>query len=335
MNDIEEFNKLINKHFQYLEKEEEWDKLFFHEGYYGKNSSLDDYSCPEYELPVTFFYENEIKSLSKNMKQGLKEIILGKNEIPTRTLNALKKRNLLDDSKVLNDIGRVIAISFVSLEKQCELLGIEFEKIQNDKCNERPEICVLNFYENQKYNGFFTEGKVIFAIIQTIIMSVLYPLSEPYFKYEDSLRLKFKGLNLCVKFKENIYKEIYDAFENINNENFIHFFNLLKSIQKQTIFNTPPTSMDYGLSDDFIDYDSEKALMLFKVLGSDIIKNLFIKINNSELVYAGWTDLVIFNQKECCFVEVKKTDKLIPSQIITLLSLKSLNIKIKVNKLVS
>jgi len=307
--------------------------IYFEDGCYRKFVSLieEPLIIKKYEQPLTYYYSDIIDSLSDNMKLGLIDIIIGDNKLVIKTLKALTKRKLINENILTHD-GWVIAISLLSLDKQCDLLGIEYEQIRHHLIN-KPEESILDFYQKKNFHGFFSEGKILFQIMKSIIISVLYPKSKHLFKYEDSLRLNLRCLHLNAKFKHEVFLEILEAFKYINKEMFIYYFNLLKSVESQIIFDTPPTRMDFGQNLDYINYDTDHAYLLYIKMGHEIFVEIFSRLNKNELDLIGWPDLIVFNEDDYCFIEVKKKDKLIPSQIRTIPKLKSLGLKIKVNRI--
>ena len=319
----------------YLKKRKEWETVFFKNGFYG-NYNLNNHTQRQpYQPPVSRKYEYLLKTLSKTMKEGLKNIIEENENTPIKTISALRKRNLLKETEnKLSEQGRVLAISLLSLDKQCKILDLDLTRISPcDNNHQKTEINVLDYYKKNGYSGFYSEGHLIFEIIKVFILCALYPKSIPFFRFIDELRIKFIGsVILNTEFSEPFYHEIIQTIETVDEELFIEHFKINNSIQRQSSFKRLGGEMNIGVQEHFPEYDIEEVLLFMRVFTRENFKKIFEKLNQNMTDFSGWPDLLIFNDSEYILFEVKKSDKLIPSQIITLPILKSLGLRVAINK---
>ena len=319
----------------YLKKRKEWETLFFKNGFYGNYDLNKNPQWLPNEPPVSRKYGYLLKSLSKTMKEGLKNIIEEKENTQLKTISALRKRNLLKETdNNLTEQGRVLAISLLSLDMQCEILDLDLARISPcDNNQKKIEISVLDYYKKKGYFGFYIEGHLIFEIIKVFIMCTLYPKSIPFFHLIDELRIKFLGsVILSTDFSEPFYNEIIHTIETADENQFIEYFKINNSIQRQSIFKRLAGEMNIGLQEPFPEYDIKEVLLFMRVFKRENFRKIFEKLNKNMTEFSGWPDLLIFNDSEYILVEVKKSDKLIPSQIITLPILKSLGLRVAINK---
>lgn len=328
---------MIDDTGKYISKPEEWEMTFFKNGFYGKKHQKDHPRVKTYEPTVSWQYFSLINSLSKTMKGGLINLLENKANIPLKTISALRKRKLLNETDYkLTELGKILAISLLSLDRQCEILGLDLKRISPcDNYQRRIEFNVLDYYKNHDYFGFYSEGSLIFDITKVFIMCALYSKSIPFFDSIDELRIKFSGSYILTReFSDDFYHEIIYNIETANDEIFREHFEISKSIQKQSTFKFFGGEMNRGPQEYFAEYDTEEVLLFMRVFGRNNFRKVFEKFNQKALDFSGWPDLLIFNHKEFMLVEVKKSDKLIPSQIITLPKLKSLDLGVEINKCV-
>ncbi len=335
-NDIEEINEFIKELQLSIESDKkeasDWSNLFESDENIIANHLIYSKNNPFRKSP-TIYYSDILNSLSKTMKFALKDLVIKNSPIQTATIKALEKRNLFQNQNLTID-GKIIAVSLLSLKEQCRILQIEYKEVQCINYG-RPESLIIEHYQNQNFNGVFTESRLVIGILKTVLLSVLYPKASKIFNIEDSFRLQFLGYPILHSiFSNETYKEITNAFKNIESEEFFYYFNLNKTIETQTIFCTGNFTLSGTGDTGYIDFDPDSAYKIFKLLGSEKLIEIFKKINRNMILYAGWPDLIVFNIDSYSFIEVKKNDKLLPTQIATFIELISLGMNIKVNRCV-
>lgn len=249
-----------------------------------------------------------MKQITKPMEKALLEVYRKKTAkgINKGTLKALYVRGLVDDLNIITSLGMRYAISKLPLYKQCDELGLKLEKLKLGY-SDRPESAVLEHYRKLGYTGVSCEGIGILTILKALMLDKLAELN-PFNDRDDSCTRNLEAQFTILEYKTN---EIIPTIKTTTRDTFISNF--------REIIEKPFISLEYPeLSIDF-------ASALFDATDKKTFVNVANKIAEDPYTYRnGWPDLTLIKGAEVLFVEVKTTDKLHESQLITIPVMRSI-----------
>lgn len=249
-----------------------------------------------------------MRKISTEMKAALRETLCGDSiGVKQGTLNALVRRGLMDKNGELTTEGWRTAVESLRLPEQCSHLGLPFEQIEGVQFGKEPERIVWKHYIQQGYEGAYCEGGPILLIIRAAALDVLAELN-PFGSREDACN-RFTEAQL--KIHENYIPAIASAVEKADLSSVVRGF--------REIYCSLMVKEAYpGLTESAIS-------AIFSTLGSSALRGITEVIAADPYQYrAGWPDLTLTKDGKMLWVEVKTTDKLHMSQIITMRKLKQL-----------
>lgn len=236
------------------------------------------------------------------MIQSLKEMYsdndLGK--INKSTLNALKKRNLINENGSVTPLGKRHVIGKMPLVKQCKEINIQLNEISLNYTG-RPEQALLMHFESQGYIGSYHEGGSVFTILKAFMLDKLEELNTFKSREDACNRYLEAQLTILSNDIEYLVKSIHSTPKN-------RFLQNLKDILRQDFIKSeyPGITIEFGSA-------------LFEAIDSDILVKIVQKLSEDPYTYrSGWPDLAIIKGKTIKFIEVKTTDKLHESQLVTI-----------------
>jgi len=283
-------------------------------------------------LSLTKHFRYLKKELSSSMNKALRNILLGNPvSVTSRTLNALKKRELVDEEFNLSESARVLTVLSLPLTKQCEFLNIELVQ-KNIPSGKTHEESVLKYFDNLGYNGFHSEGDVVFTILQAMLMHSMMPFLKHLQMKKVDIEYRFLSRLLNRPINKQIETQILDRFKNISRKELHECINILQNARQKTVFETSTVTINLGENSDYKIYEIDSLLDAYSAIGKDILIMIFRKINSSEIKMVGWPDVMVYNDDSFKLIEVKKRDKLTPTQIITLPTLLESNLPVGVYK---
>ncbi|MCS5709203.1 VRR-NUC domain-containing protein [Candidatus Berkiella cookevillensis] len=195
---------------------------------------------------------------------------------------------------------RYPAILKMPLSKQCSELGIEFEKL-NFAYQRKPEVSLLSYYQELGYIGSSLEGIAILTVLKALMLDKLSELNP----FKDRLDACQRYLEAQLTILENEIGVIVASIKNVSKQRYLSNFEEI--ILSPFIMSSHP-----GLSMQFAD-------AIFNAINTDYFIKLTLKIAEDPYTYrSGWPDLTIVKDQEVRFIEVKTTDKLHKSQLVTI-----------------
>jgi len=281
---------------------------------------------------------NGIKILNSEISYFISAILKNRPIDSKEIIQKFQKKCICDYNGYLTERGRVVTISYLSLEGQCNILGIKLE-YESIIITEGTEVSVLEFYKKQGYQGCISEASIIGVILYCLCFDKLYPLHlEKYNIDKDSFSF-FSGdkvFSMAESYSQSTggYIEYFDKLK-------IELINIIKNSNEKIVrknFNEifkiqyPCNQDDWktlGINEDLI-------IKIYKGLGNEEFAKIGTLYFNDPYVYSkGWPDLTIVKDNKVKFIEVKVRDKLQRSQIITISTLKkSTNLYISVLKII-
>jgi len=275
-------------------------------------------------------------NIPKSVRQYFKESIRENSPIKSiEIIQKYQKNDICDKNGNLTERGRVVAISYLPLEEQCNILGIKLE------CEPIPiegetEKGVLKFYKKQGYKGCYSESEIISVILYCICFNRLFPLHlEKYNEDINSSCWVLDGKKFTIA---ESYSQSIGAYGRYFNQLKTELINLIENANEQVIrenFNKI-FRMQYPYNQERWEYqgiDENLVVDIYKGLGNEEIARTGIYYLNS--LSQGWPDLAIVKDNKVRFIEVKRKDKIRRSQIIMFKDLKkSTRLDISVLKII-
>ena len=267
--------------------------------------------------------------LSPAMRNSLKKYLLDGNvsiKLPARTLNALRARKLVGGNNKLTKAGTVVALKTVSLEKQCEILRIPIETLKLKREYVDPSIDALFYFKRQGNMCSSCEGvairKVIFCLYAHKLIKI--PIKKGENSFFDGLRTYpfAVGLDILLDM-DSIQDSDYDSFTD-------ELLSTIDVCSRDTFLANYRELFPKGFCWNGV--DELFAAQLFDILGTDELGNLArIILSDPDVFNKGWPDLTLIRDGVVELLEVKTTDKLHESQLITIpamLESSSINVKV-------
>lgn len=253
--------------------------------------------------------------VSKTMRATLRNLLRQpqKTDAQKGTLNALKRRNLVNDAGQLTNEGYVYALSLCPLQEQIEFLDIPLSHIELPKSPERPEFDLMEIYKNKGWSGCFAEGGAVFVLLYAIWFDTLLPYVEEEYDndidYVEYTMYNVYSYNLYLDDIPDAHTKLLQAIQDISRKSVASNYDKIESLQySDTWF---PYGY-YGISKSLI-------LQLFDWLGRDrLVLIASILLEDRYLFSKGWPDLTLVRNGNVRFVEVKTTDKLHFSQLVVM-----------------
>ena len=265
-------------------------------------------------------FDGVINDLSKTMKKTLQTALLNNNECECRknTLNALNDRKLCNETGKLTSQGWVTAIALSSLKRQLEELSLSCMEI-NLPYKKDPEIAVRDFLLNrQNYKKVcFAEGGDIRILLycmcftETLAAKRALPYSD-----ESSIR---GSMYTCPFGHSPLSKEeTLTAISKAKVSDIKYAFYTIKEWQRERGWegDSWPFHNYSGLNFSFLN-------LLFRSLGNGtLVRIAEMYLKDPYAYHKGWPDLTAIDRNNHVkLFEIKTTDKLHSSQIITIFSM--------------
>ena len=263
-----------------------------------------------------------MKKLTKNMEIILRDAYAGENiNGANRTyLKGLISRDLLSDDLSLTEQGRLHSLCRLPLVSQCEDIGVPMQTMEWDK-SEKPEIWVSNYYSELGLVNAYCEGGAIGLVIKGLCLDALTRTS--YFYGSDISAREDACLGGIVTLASKSEIELSEIIAAIHGTNKSKYLSACEEI-----LSYPMISEWYpGVTMAFVD-------KMYEALSKSEYERIARWVAVDSAHRNGWPDITLIKDGRACFVEVKTTDKLHHSQLITIPSLLGLlDSSIKVLKL--
>lgn len=253
-----------------------------------------------------------MKAPTKSMETILRDAYNEKSiEGSNKTLlKGLHSRGLLNENLALTREGRLHVLAKLSLSSQCDALDIPIQTKEWDRST-KPEIWASRQYSQQGFPNAYCEGGAIGTVIKALSLDALTRTSYFYGTCvnprEDAC---LKGVVTLARKNENELNEIIEDIHQTDRQKY------LKACEE--ILSYPATREWYpGLELEFLD-------AMYDALTKEEYERIARWIALEPEYRNGWPDITLVGNKEVYFVEVKTTDKLHRSQLITMPALQEL-----------
>jgi hypothetical protein len=251
------------------------------------------------------------EKLTPRMKTVLMEIFHSDNSLKINkgTIKSLIKRELIAENRTLTHEGWLQAMKFLSLKKQCELLELQCD-IQKWEKDTKPECHAFDFFTKHGFVGSYCEAGGIGLVLKSLSLDAL--TATNVFKNDPEIARTRACLGGIVVLAHKDNDELEMVYEDIRRTDKAKFLASCEEIlQYDMIHEWYP-----GLTIEF-------ASAMFEALTKEIYVKIAKWISISTEHRNGWPDLTLVKNGKIKFVEVKTSDKLHRSQLITMPALKN------------
>jgi len=251
--------------------------------------------------------------LSSPMQKALRQTVLndqGKVFISQQTLRALQHRKLIGPEGEPTPLGIVFALSLSPLKEQCKYIGLEIVKINIKKKYRDPAVDGMYHFLGKGNQCCYSEGVDIRKLIYCLYFHKLSQLTKPGWKFF------FEGTNmypLAVGLGLFDFEDYVNDFETIEDD----LVNIVLDIKRDVFLSNYRRLYKKGFS--WFGADEFFAIKVFEMLGQERLARILKMFFMDRYAFSvGWPDLTVIIENEVHFVEIKTTDKLIISQLITI-----------------
>lgn len=188
----------------------------------------------------------------------------------------------------------------LSLESQCQMLSLPLDEIELSYSG-KPEPALLQHFETQGYIGSSNEGITFHTVLKALMLDKLAEINT----FNERADACTRYLEAQLTIHKDKLPEIIGSIENVGKQAFC--FNLKEILQQPFIKNEYPS----------LSFECCEAL--FDAIDLDTFTKVAEKFSEDPYTYrSGWPDLTLVKGSEVRFVEVKTTDKLHKSQLVTI-----------------
>ncbi len=234
------------------------------------------------------------KSILSLYKNGNSE------DLNKSTLQALNQRKITNSNGQLTEFGKMYAISRLPLPKQCKAINLELEIVKLQYVG-RPEPAALAHFKSLGYEGVSCEGIGFLTVLKALMLNKLAEYN-PFNERNDACTRYLEAQFTILKDKID---DVISEINNVTKEQYITNF--------EEIISQPFISMEYP------ELNVEFATLVFDAVDKELFCQVAKKIAEDPYLYRnGWPDLTIVKNGNIEFIEVKTTDKLHESQLITI-----------------
>ena len=241
--------------------------------------------------------------------------------VGTGTVRALASRNLCDTEGVLNPYAKALAVSLLPLEDQCEVLGLDLREIRC-RWSGKPEPAALSEAVTEGEWGFADEGRMLHALIHALVLPRLYSVMAAawndkagYDRARSWLYGHYAG-----------YNDIMDVAPDIEDGMLAD----VRQFDRGAFSRSWQTLIEWNADNHVIPHPArwtgaEEALATLDAVGEPRLSAVLAQVfTDPYSYYRGWPDLMIVDRSgRCRMVEVKTTDRMHYSQIVTIPDMKA------------
>lgn len=186
------------------------------------------------------------------------------------------------------------------LEKQCESLSLLFKDISLEY-DGRPEPALLKHFESFGYVGSFSEGCALLTALKALMLDKLAELN--IFNDRDDACLRYLEAQFIIH--RDSVNDIIGSIQNTSRDKYLS--NLHEILDRS--FGQVECSIKLF----------KCCEALFDAIETEVFMAVATKFSEDPYSYrSGWPDLTLVKGQEVRFIEVKTTDKLHKSQLLTI-----------------
>jgi hypothetical protein len=191
-------------------------------------------------------------------------------------------------------------VSKTTLDQQCESLFLELKDIHLQYTG-KPEPALLKHFEHLGYVGSHLEGLALLTVLKALMLDKL--AEHNIFHDRNDACCRYLEAQLTI-----LKDKTDDLISSIKRTNKKVFLNNIREILDQPFIQRDHPGLSIRCCE-----------ALFDAIDASIFVKLAKKIAEDPYTFRnGWPDLTIVKGKDVQFIEVKTTDKLLKSQLISI-----------------
>lgn len=263
------------------------------------------------------------------MRASLRKVLeTGTTEPSASTLKPLVARGLCSPDGTLTAVGHVLAISQVPLAQQCHILGLPLSEVPADLSQPSPERTLMDAYIRAGTPCCFTEGGIVFVALYSLCFERLLRLGTAKWGDADytatmmgKTRTPVQSMmySSVIVYQEflpwiGLEDELLGDIEGVSVGQAMNNFEVLQSWQSG---NDWFPHGYVGLTPELV------RLVLETLPRSSLVEIARLFFTDPHAYVKGWPDLTVVESGQVRFIEVKTSDRLHVSQIITIGEMKN------------
>ena len=230
---------------------------------------------------------------------------------------------------MLTDAGRVCGIALLPLREQCRILGLQLRDHPRHRTQKSPELELMDAYAAASVPCCFTQGGILFVALYSLCFERLFHLGTAKWAsagYTATIMGKTRTpVQSWMYSSVIVYQEFLQSTDDLEGNllsdiasvsvgDAMRNFEVLQSWQSNSTWF--PHSY-VGLTRELVE------LVLDLLLRRTLVDIARLFFSDPYAYVKGWPDLTLVENGEVQFVEVKTTDRLHASQIITIGEMKA------------
>jgi len=272
---------------------------------------------PAWKVPTTWRTEYcwDRVRLSPAMKEALRKALkTGQlHDVGQGTIRALSKRHLCDGKSRLTKQGRILGLSFCSLPRQCAFLGFPINDLQIDYYG-RSELAAMDYLRELELRTCYSEGGIIILVLYSLCFDRLYRLGRKHWGGLKGARswmyTSFTCYGELLDQHPELHKKMMEDISATDEDTMLRAFDTLKGWQGHP---------DFWMYRNWVGVDHAMARDTFRTLGKERLKKIArLFFTDPYAFQKGWPDLACIDGERLRLIEVKTSDRLHISQLITI-----------------
>lgn len=243
------------------------------------------------------------------MKEALRASLSGDTSAFAKsTANALMRRGLWDCERRLTDSGWLLAVESAPLEVQARELGLPIQELKKSRGAPKPEIAAYECFSSKGYVGSWCEGGPILLLIRAAALDYLHAVNPLGSRADACRRFTEAQLTMHSDKLDELCSTIAAARLADVMENFREIY------------------ADLEVQETYPGLDNKKMLAIAEALTMPKLSAITEVLGlDPYRLRSGWPDLTLASgDGSMLWAEVKTTDKLLPSQIRTISTVRHL-----------
>ena len=242
-----------------------------------------------------------LQKISKQMKECLISLYLNVANLDTNkaTIKSLLNRNLITYDGTITEIGKRYVIANMSLTRQCVELSLELHELEI-LSGDSPENALLNHFQSQGYVGSSLEGFAMLTVLKALMLDNL----EKYNIFESRA-------DACTRYLESQFIILKDKSDEL-------ILSIRKTDKDMFIKNFHEIISQPFIRSEYPQLTIEFAVAVFDAVKTDTFIKLATQLALEPTLRNGWPDLTLIRNNVIHFIEVKTSDRLHCSQLVTI-----------------
>lgn len=230
-----------------------------------------------------------------------------------RMIEALSRRHLCDREGRLTEQGKIVALSYCSLSKQCDVLGLPLRKVKI--CHEgKPELAAMKYLQQPGRRVCYCEGGILTLILYCLCFDRLYRLGRKHWGGAAEAGSQMYTSIICygdfLEENPDLHERMLEDISGTSEGDMLRAYDVLKDWQYRD---------DGWAFRTWVGVDREMVRDTCRALGKERLKAIGETFLADPYAFTkGWPDIVCVEDGLVRLIEIKTTDRLRISQLITI-----------------